>query len=64
MVLEKLDVTAIDRMGEKFDPNVEEAIMQGSADEGEPGTVCMVLQKGYKMGDYLIRAAMVKVVAD
>jgi len=63
-VLEKLGVTAIDRMGEKFDPNVEEAIMQGSADEGEPGTVCMVLQKGYKMGDYLIRAAMVKVVAD
>lgn len=63
-VLEKLGVEAIDRMGEKFDPNVEEAIMQGTADEGEPGTVCMVLQKGYKMGDYLLRAAMVKVVAD
>lgn len=27
------------------------AVMQGSADEGEPGTVCMVLQKGYKLGE-------------
>ena len=61
---EKLGVTAIDRLGEKFDPNLEEAIMQGSADEGEPGTVCLVLQKGYKMGDQLLRPAMVKVVAD
>ncbi len=63
-VFEKQGVSAIDRLGEKFDPNLEEAILQGTADEGEPGTVCMVLQKGYKMGDYLLRAAMVKVVAD
>ena len=38
--------------------------MQGTADEGEPGTVCAVLQKGYKMGDQVIRHAMVKVVAE
>lgn len=63
-VLEKLGVTVIDRAGEKFDPNLEDAVMQGAADEGEPGTVCAVFQKGYKMGDYLLRAAMVKVVAD
>ena len=61
---EKLGVTVIDRLGEKFDPNVEDAVMQGTEDEGEPGTVCAVFQKGYKMGDYLLRAAMVKVVAD
>ncbi|MBQ8556721.1 MAG: nucleotide exchange factor GrpE [Clostridia bacterium] len=61
---EKLGVKAIDRLGEKFDPNLEEAILQGSADEGEPGTVCMVLQKGYTMGDFVLRHAMVKVVAD
>lgn len=60
----KYDVTPIDRLGEKFDPNLENAIMQGSADEGEPGTVCMVLQKGYKMGDHVLRFAMVKVVPD
>ncbi len=61
---EKLGVTVIDRLGEKFDPNLEDAILQGTPDEGEPGTVCMVLQKGYLMGDTVLRHAMVKVVAD
>ncbi|MGN0754869.1 MAG: nucleotide exchange factor GrpE [Aristaeellaceae bacterium] len=61
---EKLGVTVIDRVGEKFDPNQEDAVMQGSSEEGEPGTVCAVFQKGYKMGDHLLRPAMVKVVAE
>ena len=61
---EKLGVTVIDRLGEKFDPNLEDAVMQGSSEEGEPGTVCAVFQKGYKMGEHLLRPAMVKVVAD
>ncbi len=62
--LEKRGVTVIDRMGEKFDPNLENAVMQGTSDEGEPGSVCAVLQKGYKMGDFVIRHAMVKVVQE
>ena len=62
--LEKRGVEAIDRPGEKFDPALENAVMQGTAEEGEPGTVCAVLQKGYKMGDQVIRHAMVKVVAE
>ena len=62
--LEKRGVTVIDRPGEKFDPNLENAVMQGTADEGEPGTVCTVLQKGYKMGDFVLRHAMVKVVEE
>ena len=62
--LEKRGVTVIDRPKEKFDPNLENAVMQGTADEGEPGTVCAVLQKGYKMGDFVLRHAMVKVVAE
>ena len=61
---EKLGVTPIDRLGEKFDPNLEEAIMQGTADDGEPGTVCMVLQKGYMMDKTVLRHAMVQVVPD
>ena len=61
---EKLGVTVIDRLGEKFDPNLEDAVMQGTAEEGEPGTVCAVFQKGYQMGNQLLRPAMVKVVAD
>ena len=62
--LEKRGVTVIDRQGEKFDPNLENAVMQGTSDEGEPGSVCAVLQKGYKMGDFVIRHAMVKVVQE
>ena len=61
---EKRGITTIDRKGEKFDPNLENAVMQGTADEGEPGTVCAVLQKGYQLGDYVLRHAMVKVVAE
>ena len=62
--LEKRGVSVIDRAGEKFDPNLENAVMQGTSDEGEPGCVCAVLQKGYKLGETVIRHAMVKVVAE
>ena len=44
-VYQKLNVTPIDRTGEKFDPNLENAVLQGTEDEGEPGTVCQVLKK-------------------
>ena len=37
--LTKLNVTAIERLGEKFDPNLENAVLQGTPEEGEPGTV-------------------------
>ena len=63
-VYRKLDVSAIDRLGEKFDPNLENAILQGTPEEGEPGTVCQVLQKGYKMGEKILHHAMVKVVPE
>ena len=63
-VYQKLGVTAIDRAGEKFDPNLENAILQGAPEEGEPGTVCQVLQKGYMMGEKVLRHAMVKVVPE
>ncbi len=62
--MEKRGVEVIDRPGEKFDPALENAVMQGTPEEGEPGCVCAVLQKGYKMGDQVIRHAMVKVVAE
>ncbi len=63
-VYQKMDVTPIDRPGEKFDPNLENAVLQGTPEEGEPGTVCQVLQKGYRMGDRILRHAMVKVVPE
>ena len=60
----KMEVKPINRLGEKFDPNLENAILQGTEDEGEPGTVCQVLQKGYMIGDKVLRHAMVKVVPE
>ena len=61
---EKLNVKPINRVGEKFDPNLENAILQGTEEEGEPGTVCQVLQKGYMIWDKVLRHAMVKVVPE
>lgn len=63
-IYRKLEVTPIDRLGEKFDPNLENAVMQGTPEDGEPGTVCMVLQKGYMIGEKVLRHAMVKVVPE
>ncbi len=59
----KMGVEEIDPLGQPFDAEMHNAVMQGSAEEGEPGTVCLVLQKGYKLGGRVIRHAMVKVVA-
>ena len=61
---QKMEVKPIERLGEKFDPNLENAILQGTEDEGEPGTVCQVLQKGYMIGEKVLRHAMVKVVPE
>ena len=63
-ILEKRGVTVIDRKGEKFDPRLENAVMQVDASQVEPGTVAAVLQKGYRMGDFVLRHAMVQVVAE
>ena len=59
----KMGVEEIDPLGQPFDAELHNAVMQGSEDEGEPGTVCMFLQNGYKLGNRVIRHAMVKVVA-
>ncbi|MEA4998093.1 MAG: nucleotide exchange factor GrpE [Candidatus Limiplasma sp.] len=61
---QKRGVAPIDRKGEKFDPNLENAVLQGAPEDGEPGTVCEVFQKGYQMGGTVLRHAMVKVVPD
>lgn len=63
-VFQKQGITPIDRLGEKFDPNLENALMQGAPEDGEPGTVCQVFQKGYQLGNHVLRHAMVKVVPD
>ena len=57
-------VQVISRLGQPFDPTLEDAIARGAPEEGEPGTVCDVLLKGYKMGDNVLRHATVRVVPD
>ncbi len=58
---EKLGVTEVNPLGEGFDPNVHNAIKQVDDSEYESDTVCEVFQKGYLLGDRLIRPAMVAV---
>jgi molecular chaperone GrpE len=57
-VLEAAGVSEIKAEGETFDPNVHEAVMYG---EGEEGKVVSEVQKGYRLGDRVIRPAMVVV---
>jgi molecular chaperone GrpE len=54
-------VEAVDPKGERFDPNAHEALSTVAADGVESGVVVEVLQKGYKLGDQLIRPARVVV---
>ena len=59
--LVKEGVTEVICLNEKFDPNFEHAIMVEKKEGVEPGMVIEVLQKGYKLKDRVLRAAMVKV---
>ncbi len=63
--LEAEGVTAINPVGEPFDPNTQEAIMKVPKEENEvEGTVKQVFLKGYKLGDKVIRYAQVVVVGE
>lgn len=56
-----LGVEVIDRVGEEFDPNLENAVSRIDSDELGENIVAQVYQKGYKRGDKVIRHAMVVV---
>ena len=58
---EKLGVTEVAALGETFDPNLHNAIKQVDDSDYESDKVCEVFQKGYLLGDRLIRPAMVAV---
>ena len=59
--LAKNGVKEIAALGEPFDPNVHHAVLMEPSGEYESQTVSEVLQKGYSIGDKVIRPAMVKV---
>ncbi|HXU80364.1 MAG TPA: nucleotide exchange factor GrpE [Polyangia bacterium] len=59
--LERYDVKPLDAKGQPFDPRLHEAISQAPSAEVAPGTVLSELQKGYKIGERLLRPAAVVV---
>ena len=59
--LAKHGIEAVDPAGEKFDPTVHEALSAQPAEGVESGTVVETMQKGYRLGEQLIRPARVVV---
>ena len=60
-VLTKLGVAEIPALGEKFDPEKHNAVMHTEDETAAENTVVEVFQKGYTLGDKILRFAMVKV---
>lgn len=60
-IMRSLGVEAVSTVGQLFDPELHEAIMREPSDEVADGTVLLEFRKGFKLGDKLIRPAMVKV---
>jgi molecular chaperone GrpE len=56
-------IEVVDPKGEKFDPNQHEALSTMPVEGAESGTVVEVMQKGYRLGDQLVRPARVVVSA-
>lgn len=59
-VFEKFNITEVNPVDEKFDPNKHQAISTVDS-EGEPDTVLSVLQKGYTLNERVLRPALVVV---
>lgn len=63
-VLDRLGLTQQDPTGEQFDPNFHQAISQAPASEGQPaGTIIETVQKGFLLGEVVVRPASVVVAA-
>ena len=58
----KLGVESFGEKGEAFDPNIHNAVMHGEDEELPENSISDVFSTGYKMGDRVIRPAIVKVV--
>ena len=61
-LMEKQNLASINPLGEKFDPDLHQAMAMQPSDEYEDGLVSAVMQKGYTLNDRLVRPAMVMVV--
>jgi len=61
---EKLNVKAINPLGEMFDPEFHQAMMTEPSSDTEKGTVTKVMQRGYLLNDRLVRPALVVVAEE
>lgn len=59
-ILETLGVEVFGEPGDIFDPNLHNAVMHVEDEEHKNGEIVDVFQKGYKIGDKIVRPAMVK----
>lgn len=62
--LERFGIVEVDPAGEPFDPELHEAISMQPSDKVEPGSVAIVVQKGYTLNSRLLRPAMVIVASE
>jgi molecular chaperone GrpE len=60
-VLEGLGLQPVAALGHRFDPHVHEAVVTEQTEEYEPDTVIQELVPGYRLGEKLLRPAIVKV---
>lgn len=60
--LDNIGVKPIEAVGQEFDPNLHNAVMQVASEEYESGVVVQELQKGYTYRDTVVRHSMVSVV--
>jgi molecular chaperone GrpE len=60
-LLRRRGVTPIEALGTDFDPNVHQAVLHESSPDHRDGEVIGELRRGYKIGDRLLRPALVKV---
>lgn len=61
--LESIGVTPIEAVGQEFNPDLHNAVMQVESGEYDSGVVAQELQKGYKYKDSVVRHSMVAVVS-
>lgn len=60
-MLESLGLQPVAALGQRFDPHVHEAVITEQTEEYEPDTVIQELVRGYRLGEKLLRPAIVKV---
>ena len=60
-IFEKFKIEKVESLDANFDPNMHQAMFEVESEDKEPGTVVEVVQEGYKIGERLLRPALVGV---